>query len=752
MKRLWAYLFTGLFPFLYYVHYVVPGPALRMMSNDFQNLYWPYKGYLAEAVSRGVFPLWSPMEVMGYSLFGNPFSAPLYPLNLICVLFQLVLGRYSAGHHQIFTIMGVSIFCLGLLAWLRAMYGRKWAAVFAASLMAACWGVSGFLRFPNAIHTLAWLPWMLWALHMLFRREKSWAGLALFGAVAMLLTAGYPYLAVYSLLFAGVYALGLAWRIGLFKGLWPLIQAGLAMAMGVMLTAPYWSAVKNLMLQTADRSGGFFAWSTYHELGPLQFLGALAFPPAATIEAVLYVGSVGLFLMLLYFWRHDDDKEKLAVLTGCLAILALAMGAQSAWFTPLWMWLPGLGQMRVFPRAVLVMMPLMALMLHQGFACLRDWEGGREPQGLSLPRVTAVLFAVIISVQLLLWYLPGGISYDYRKYVLDLAYRGAKPQDFVFMAVLSLGAMLVLAGALRKKALVGGAVLALLLLGLSALDAGLQGRHLWSYSWEQVAAQSATPASAHGKTAKSVSAKTAPAAPAQTEKNPSPKPIFAQSGFKPGPVPYARGSFNYLVADYFHLPRQKNGYGMSAAGLTVLPWAGFYYKRYNALLATSGFTEGQGKVGDPALMNLLSGVRKIYFHTQAPPPNAEAFLAAAQADREMARSREVVYYDANRLELKLDLVKGGYLTWLDNWEPGWKCSLDGKPVALGLALGTFKSLRIKEPGVHQVVFSYWPVIPTWAYAAAGLALALFLAWGLWLMRGLRRRRSDSNRAASARKG
>ncbi|MGA2094166.1 MAG: hypothetical protein ABSH16_12305 [Sedimentisphaerales bacterium] len=69
-------------------------------------------------------------------------------------------------------------------------------------------------------------------------------------------------------------------------------------------------------------------------------------------------------------------------------------------------------------------------------------------------------------------------------------------------------------------------------------------------------------------------------------------------------------------------------------------------------------------------------------------------------------------YSGDELRWEIDAPAAGYLSFIDNWEQGWKCFVDDRPIEIELLFGTFKSVRL-TPGRHNVRFSYQPgLIPT----------------------------------------
>jgi uncharacterized membrane protein YfhO len=66
-------------------------------------------------------------------------------------------------------------------------------------------------------------------------------------------------------------------------------------------------------------------------------------------------------------------------------------------------------------------------------------------------------------------------------------------------------------------------------------------------------------------------------------------------------------------------------------------------------------------------------------------------------------------YNGDVLKLTVSAPTDGYISFIDNWDPNWKATLDDHSVQIELLFGTFKSLKIPV-GVHKVVFAYCPPI------------------------------------------
>jgi uncharacterized membrane protein YfhO len=68
---------------------------------------------------------------------------------------------------------------------------------------------------------------------------------------------------------------------------------------------------------------------------------------------------------------------------------------------------------------------------------------------------------------------------------------------------------------------------------------------------------------------------------------------------------------------------------------------------------------------------------------------------------------KVLRYTGDLLEVEVQSNSPGYLCFIDNWDPDWKATVDGRPVPLERVLGTFKAVAIGA-GTSRVQFAYRP--------------------------------------------
>ena len=176
------------------------------MGNDFELLYYSYKKYIFEFIRIGHFPLWSPSESLGYSLIFNPFAQYFYPLSWILYAISFVIGDLSKHTYLLYTIFGISIYNLGQYLWLRKLnIDIKYCLI---ATLITCLGlkINEVLRFPNAIHSFCWFPWILYGMTISINKNQIIkSSLIIFFSTIFVLSAGYPYYILYGLILFSSY-------------------------------------------------------------------------------------------------------------------------------------------------------------------------------------------------------------------------------------------------------------------------------------------------------------------------------------------------------------------------------------------------------------------------------------------------------------------------------------------------------------------------------------------------------------------
>lgn len=694
-----ACVLTFLWPAVFLWQYLIPeGRLSRQSGNDFTSFYYRYKVYLLDFLSRGQLPLWSPSEAAGYPFYSNPFPAAFYPLNLPLALFYRVMGGYSVYDHQIFTILGLCWFSLGLYLWLRSHTAGRRAALCATVVLSCSLKMTELLRLPNALHTAAWLPWILLGCNLAVRRHSSLRGAALVaGAYLMALTAGYPYFLYYYQFLIGPYVLCLlsptARRmldvieredefIGLGRSVFTL---GLGFLAPLAICVPYLYKMAGLLAQTKDRAGCNFDYSVVHGWGLADTLGSLCYPPASIMEGWFFFGLLSVLVIAYYMlslragstppgYRSRESRFLLGMLLWLSMVTLITFGRRSVVFHWLWHYWPGFASLRVWPRLNVLLIPGLALLSARAYtallAHLSGTDGAEAETARSRLARMASAYVPFLGIQLAFW----SCGYVHWYWV----YQVAPHHDFLvskgwFLATgfaSFIGLSCILGGACR-----GGARARLTLNQATCILLALNTLEIAPLS----VAQWSTPR-AHAETKREVLGLGA---------------VLTKSFFVPRVLHYD----TIATATCFNVGTVEN----------------WYFERYLKLLAAHGITatnltapERRGEGPDfMQLMGMVQG-RRLFLVTRLDHDNIHSFLADSQEmDDRCGGPPQMVRYSGDSLEVALPASAPGFLCFIDNWDPDWTARVEGEPVPVERLFGTFKAVRV-GPATRNVVFQYQP--------------------------------------------
>jgi len=681
-------------PILYLFGHVFPiNGQYTAMGNDFILLYYKYKVYLLACLADFHFPLWSPAEGAGYPFYTNPFTQAFYPFNLLLVVWYKISGGYDPLDHQVFTVLGISIFALGLFMWLRLINSNLRAVVFGVLVMSVSFKVTEITRFPNAVHTAAWYPWALYALTKIMMskslKEAVTGGVLLTLFLICLLTGGYPYYVYYCLFLFAPYMLVFLVKplrerlfrpctINWKRAFGTMVVAG---STTLLVCAPYILGIKRLMAETIDRAGKDFKYSTQHVFNFEDTVGSLVYPPAASAEGWYFFSITGLLLILLYWLSGRttaNDHEtwaakrnmltrpqphnlwvKLFFLIWICIITYISYGRYSYLFKLLWDYMPGFSSLRVWGRLNIILVPILAWLSSIAYASFESVLSSKKAPVLTKRSylfspifVLPAVYAVVLVIQL---YLHRNNIHDtlWTQYFTHVSKQRLHFIVYGAAAFIILFSLLVLS---KRFSLKSNKVLTVVLAAL-VLVATIEMRHVGARMWT-------------------------PSSPGRTQNNRIHLDVAKLN----------EASFRYRRTD--HDGSISIGPNFSVG--VMEPW---YFGRYNKFLKE---TEGELEARR-VLLGVQDG-RKIFFSKSIKHPTVQSFL------RDAARYQkpgQLVSYTGDELIWEIDTPTDGYLSFIDNWAQGWKVFVDDKEAEMELLFGTFKSVRI-TPGLHRVRFCYQP--------------------------------------------
>jgi hypothetical protein len=693
------------------------------IDNDFGYAYYNYKVYLLAQLSRLHFPLWSPAEGAGFPFYSSPLPATVYPFNAALAVFYRLAGGYTEYDHQVFTVLGVSVFALGLFHWLRLLPLKLRAVLFATCVMCVSFKVTETMRFPNSTQTAAWYPWMLFAITQIFlstttRRAIKYGLLLAFFFVCHL-TGGYPYFVYYTIFLVAPYlAIFLIpllrralWRQSIGNVRRSLVVITASAALALLICAPYLYQTARLMRETVNRGGGDLLYATEHEFRPIHTVGSLIFPPASQPEGWHYFGLLPLLLLLLYFLggrtarnelsrdatidpsrddtnatvRRRDRAIKIFFLAWLAIVSYITYGRYSYLFLFLFKFMPLFASLRVWGRLNIILVPIIAWLLAIAYSSFEDRvfgvarthtdaktnEDAQTMRDDATTRIAArnvatkqlavlaACYFVVVCAQL---YLFHHRLYDfYWTQLSDFAtLRGTEPQ-FILTGFLAFAALASLLLLARACRLRSRAAPALMLVAL-LLASALDTHPVGSHTWTYDATM----------------------------------------------PPRESRDVTSEIRRAFDAPRtDEEKLIPTVAQFNVGIMGNWYYRRYVTFLERAA--------REPEAKRKLLGVadgRKLFLSRAIDQETIGAFLADSAS---FGGATRVTSYTGDDLALDLDAPVAGYLSFIDNWDADWRATVDGTPAEIVQLFGTFKSVRVAA-GAHHVVFSYRPRFFGWLAA------------------------------------
>jgi hypothetical protein len=680
-------------PVLYLFNYVFPiAGQYTAIGSDFAALYYKYKFYLLASLSESHFPLWSPSEGAGFPFYVNPFAQAFYPLNLPLVVWYKILGGYSHIDYQVFTILGISIFALGLFYWLKLINKNLRAVVFVVLIMSVSFKMTEIIRFPNAVHSAAWYPWILYALTRILLsqslRKAVLAGVLLTLFLICFSTAGYPYYIYYSIFLFVPYMLVFLIKPLRLRLLIPqavnwkraLLVLAVAGVISLLICGPYLLGIKHLMSETTDRAGKDFEYSTRHMFSIEDSLGSLVYPPAAKTEGWYFFSITGLLIVLLYLAAGreinggDEDKEpvliskarrglwtKLFFVIWIGLISYITYGSSSYLFILLWKFMPVFSSLRVWPRLNIILVPILAWLLSLAYGSFESVISGKDAASVRIHSwafspilVVITIYVAVLGVQLYM-YLNNVYDDQWLNYFKHLSPQRIK---FIISGAVAFAAILALMILSKKTRFESNRSLTVVLIILVVV-AVLEMRPIGTLIWTSQA---------------------------EAQKNRYHLDVAKQNEIS------------------FQLPRtaHENSIPLSP-NFSVGILENWYFSRYNR------FIEEERPTDEIDARMVLLGVtdgKKVFFSESIKHLAAQSFLHDANRYKNVGH---LLSYTGDELRWEINAPVAGYLSFIDNWDQNWRVCVDDKPAKIELLFETFKSVRLSQ-GLHYVRFYYRPKI------------------------------------------
>lgn len=702
---------------------LVPGRLVYqgdLTSSDVTELNFPRRDLLSQSLKKGNIPVWTDLIGNGYPILGEGQTGIFYPPNL--VLFGL-LGPVGAYNLSVILSMVLAMAFMYLLA--RAIERSRTASVFAAVAFGAGAFFVARIRFMTLINAACWLPLVLYGIEKLYRTGKlRWAALSGI-ALAMQLLASWTQifyitalLAICLLLFRfATQAMsvrkekGAAWKTTRFWALALVLLLVVAVALAAIQLVPSMEGIS-----LSNRAEGLsYQKATEFPLLPKQLaMFVLPYhwgnPAIATYnleggsifwENCAFCGIITLILALFaIIWLIRREGE-VAFWTGTLAIsVLLALGSSTFVYHLAWSALPGMKLFRFPQRFLLIAVLALALLASRGLDRLTRKTG-------LLSQVIAVAAVVILVAEL-------AVFAHTQVNTIDSTQLLTPPQTL-------------------------------------ELITGAEGTYRTGHLGQFEAWYSAYRLAGgwHGNMQPYINYRSM----LDTDFN----MVFGVQDIG------AQG--NYGVKRIKQLWYHTLDYRIIDPGLwtanvpeSVLRVMGVQNVRYVlssftidspylAMLGSLTFNNHQRRV--IVYRNLLelprAMVMKKYLVMKDPEkvpleelfgpkgfgPEQRVLLEKKPPffEKTGAASASIRRYESTRVEIEAETVGGGLLVLADTYYPGWKATVDGKPVKIMRANYAFRAVAVPD-GKHRVLFSYSPGNYWLGIIVTLLATLVLLAWFL----------------------
>jgi hypothetical protein len=710
--------------------------------GDFTELHFPYRHWAAEELAAGRLPTWNPYLSAGHPSLGDIQFGLLYPVGAF-------FARWYGGDLPVLgleqqVIVHFSIAAVGAYLLARALGAGRAGSLIAGLAFAYAGYMTSFpVQQVIILQTSVWLPWVTLGIELSFRWRQPLFGVVVAGATTMAALVGHPQTLAYVLGTSAAYGV---YRLCTLPSLRGFLGAALGGLIGVALAAPaLLPALEHLQLTARTDVGFQFTASGF---APHEVIGLVL--PSDLGGRSLYAGVLVLALAVVGVGARRPTAGFWASLAAVGGVLSL--GGNAFLYPAAYALLPGMQFFRDHERAALVVSLALAMLAGQGARALlsltpfsreRDDGEGVPPAAAAVTR--ALRLALVLAAVF-------GLAGMALQYPVLTTQGGPRTQlgalaDRALLTALFGGLAWALLSAARRP--VRGPLLGAGLVALCAVD-------LWTAGWQL---------------------NLAPGSPTKLLR-PTPTVEFLRGALGPleriaseGALP-ADGNAGAL----FQLP---DVVGNSPLDLDSYKTFGDKVEELQRwrLLAVR-FVLTRRKIDDPRLAKVfqegdlsvyeldpklrlprawlvhravvaadrdqeLEMARRLKPDEEVVLPLAPGPLDGRPPDRPVAESTDVVIdaYDSERFALRTWSSRDAVLVLSERDYPGWKATLDGKPVDVLRADYALRGIYVPA-GRHAIELAFEPPgfalgqeVAQRAFTCAVVlvvlgALAPLLAWAL----------------------
>ena len=681
-------------PFIYLFPHTL---RLIEMGNDFELLYFAYKKYIFEFIQIGHLPLWSPSEAGGYSLIFNPFAQYFYPLSWLLYFFSFIIGDLSKYTYLIYTILGVSIYNVGQYLWLKRL-GLDIKYCFFATLI-TCFGlkINEILRFPNAIHAFAWFSWILYGMTLSIKVENNIkSSLILFVSTILILTAGYPYYIFYGFLLFGSYFIFISfYRVKkeiykndtIHNNLYLFFYNVLPPFLALLIVFPWLEGIKEVMDITRDRNVQDITFSYILDSNFIDQLGSWIFPPISLAEGWYYFGTLMTVLFIFYIINFLLSKNKQSLEKYFLTFFIIfflfnyqfSAAENSYLFKIIWEKFDLLKNFRAFSRINILLIPLFAVLF---CFVLKLIEEKKHNINFLITTSLVAIFIILLQIYIIeisdiknhywkTWQerrlLYGSIKFSSIAFIFNLY------NHYIYSISLIISLIIFNFLKIRKSKKLLPLLVVILVSGELFLLSNIQ----WAIPYKFYDSNNYNLLSK--------------------------KPLddINDAFLSPRVVTEVKGNTYFRNFRKFNINYFDN-FGLDKHTKLIDK----YFKR-NGNLKDGLDQETIKKINQ---FWGLNDNNKIFFTKKIGYLTIEKFINDVnflKNNKDVFISMEIINYNGDEIDIDLKTNIDGFLTFVDNWSPGWKVYVNNKEKSIIKVLETYKSVKINT-GYNKIKFKYEP--------------------------------------------
>ena len=693
-KNIYNILIIIIFPYLYLFPHTF---QFIEMGNDFELLYFSYKKYIYEFLKIGHLPLWSPSESLGYSLIFNPFAQYFYPLSWVLYLIALILGDLSKHIFLLYTIFGISIYGVGQYLWLKKLNISQKNALVSTIIVCASLKLTETLRFPNAIHTFCWFPWILYGITLSVEKKSIFKPIIIiFFSTLFVLSAGYPYYIIYAVFFFTSYfifiSIAYLRRIinfeseneQFFKFILKIIIPSI---FALIIVLPWFFGIQEIMDITRDRNIENLTFSKIISSGLIDHLGSWIYPPMSQAETNYYFGAITSLLILTYFVTFILKKNKsnfefyFCVFFSLFFFLnfQISNSENSILFEFIWNEVDLIKNIRAFGRINILLLPLIAVIIC--FA-IKNFN-----ETIKIKNFIKIIIIIALIILFLQFYIIEVANYNsnywetWQERRLNHASNEFGLFGFIFelynnyiYSIFTATSLITLVLIIKYNLLKNlNLIILLLLIGELFILSNIQ----WAIPYKYYDAN-------------------------------------GYNKLEDKPLQKLRNSF---TSERVSTEVKGNTYFRNQKKFNINYFDDFgvdaHTKIYDKYFNRKGEFRDDVSIISRKKIKFLWGLnnnKKIFFSNSIAHNTIEDLVNDINNNRDNFNDKIIVdtkTYNGDEIKIEYFSENHGYIIFMDNWSPGWVVSVNEIKKNIELVLGSYKAVKIKK-GTNKIIFKYKP--------------------------------------------